>query len=199
MKPKFSSGAQPQYFPPIAVGVAGSIIFFATLFGSADPTDNGYSEFRKCHMNCVNGILHAFLMPAAVCGVFFLVRAFTASSSFTRWLQAVVTSLYFIIYLRHQHRFERASPWLFYIAYMVVFDRILYARFYVTKDTMFFLTNGILLIALNVGALEVVGHGMLEHHHSYVSEFFNSVFHTPIYGIESVLHKIGLNPTHECW
>jgi uncharacterized membrane protein YGL010W len=50
--------------------------------------------------------------------------------------------------------------------------------------------------------LEVIGHGLYEHHHSYVDEFFNSVFHTPLYGVNSVLLSGGLvapRTDHMCW
>jgi hypothetical protein len=34
---------------------------------------------------------------------------------------------------------------------------------------------------------------------SYVSEFFNSVFHTPLYGVNSVLASLGMYMEHTCW
>jgi len=61
------------------------------------------------------------------------------------------------------------------------------------------LQAGILLIAANVGALEMIGHGMYEKHHSYVEEFFNSVFHTPLYGINAVLGLFAPRADHVCW
>ena len=55
---------------------------------------------------------------------------------------------------------------------------------------LYFILLGIILVFVNVSTLEVIGHGYYEHHHSYVSEFFNSVFHTPLYGINSVVVEV---------
>ena len=171
--PPSSSGG----LPPI-VGKIGSIVFFAILFGMASKNQDGYEQFRKCHGNCVNGILHAIGMPCAVSGVFLIVRSVTNSAIFTRVLQSCVTTLYLLFYTRYET--NPLSPWLFYLVYMTIFDRILYQRLYLSSQwtRVSYLLTGIGLIAFNVGALEVIGHGYFEHHHSYVEEFFNSGTYT---------------------
>lgn len=181
------------------VGMVGSIIFFLTLFTFAHPDQEGYSQFRKCHGNCVNGILHAIGMPCAVSGVFIIVRAVTDSPEFTRQLQFCVISTYLYLYL--QYEINPWTPWIFYATYMGIFDGILYKLLYrhesMTRVTFF--SVGLSLVIINVGVLEGIGHGFFEHHHSYILEFFNSVFHTPLYGINSVMGLFQTRTDHVCW
>eukprot|EP00934_Nitzschia_sp_Nitz4_P000699 Nitzschia sp. Nitz4//scaffold20_size174350//48846//49506//NITZ4_002088-RA/size174350-snap-gene-0.238-mRNA-1//-1//CDS//3329541767//699//frame0 len=190
--------SKPVGLPP-SLGKAGSVAFFATLFSLADKNPDGYAMFRKCHSNCVNGILHFVGMPLAVSGVFLIIRSVSDSADFTRYLSFCVTTGYLYLYL--QFETNPITPWLFYILYMSIWEFILYRR--VLKDPTFnrlaYLITGILLIAVNVGALEAVGHGVFEHHHSYVEEFFNSVFHTPLYGMNSVVGTFFPSPDHVCW
>ena len=187
--------------PPM-IGKIGSIVFFLTLFRFAHKDAAGYAEFRKCHSNCINGILHAMGMPLAVSGVFMIVRSASDSPAFTRQVQFVVTTAYLALYL--QYETSQISPWIFYILYAGLFEFGLYRHVYSRKGWKrgHFLFYGAALVILNVGALEAIGHGLYEHHHSYVGEFFNSVFHTPLYGVNSVLLSTGLVPPrsdHLCW
>eukprot|EP00980_Cylindrotheca_fusiformis_P011643 scaffold2751_cov131-Cylindrotheca_fusiformis.AAC.10 len=188
-----SHGLKPE------IGMVGSILFFATLFSLANPNQEGYEQFRKCHGNCVNGVLHAIGMPLAVSGVFMVVRSATDSPEFTRHLQFCVVTAYLYLYLNYET--DRWSPWIFYVLYMGIFDGVLYRHLYKSKsfNRTKFLLIGLGLVAVNVGALETIGHGIFEHHHSYVLEFFNSVFHTPLYGINSVMGYMNPRPDHVCW
>jgi hypothetical protein len=186
---------------PPTVGKIGSLAFFVVLFALAEPDQHGYDVFRKCHGNCVNGVLHFVGMPLAVSGVFLLIRAASDSPLFTRILQGLVLTRYLVLYLT----FERNpySPWLFYVLYLCILDGYLYHHVYQSDPawTRFrYLIVGVLLIIINVGALEVIGHGQYEQHHSYVYEFCNSVFHTPLYGINSVWTTLIASRTdHVCW
>lgn len=184
--------------PPL-VGKLGSIAFFATLFALADTDARGYEIFRKCHGNCVNGILHFIGMPLAVSGVFLIVRSASDSPTFTRIVQGIVTSRYLYLYL--QFETNPYSPWIFFFLYMAIFDGYLYHYIYQnpTWGRLQHLLVGALLIGINVGALEVIGHGIFEQHHSYVLEFFNSVFHTPLYGVNSVMTTFSPRSDHACW
>jgi hypothetical protein len=182
-----------------ALGKVGAIVFFITLFSMAHKNQEGYDQFRKCHGNCMNGVLHAIGMPCAVSGVFLIVRSVSDSPQFTRILQACVTTSYLFLYLQYES--NPWSPWLFYIVYMSIFDFILYQKLYHNKawTRLSYLICGITLVAFNVGALESIGHGIYEHHHSYVGEFFNSVFHTPLYGANSVVGLLAPRADHVCW
>jgi hypothetical protein len=223
----YKEKAPQRGLPPI-VGMIGSIIFFLVLFALADPNQEGYDQFRKCHGNCVNGILHFLGMPLAVSGVFLIVRSVSDHSDFTRSLSFLVTTTYLYLYLRFEtHPY---TPWLFYIMYMSIWEFILYRKVYNDPSwgRLSLLVMGIFLVLINVGALETIGHGLFEHHHSYVREFFNvstdyivfygicgsvylldgisnvtfslqSVFHTPLYGVNSVLATISPRPDHTCW
>jgi hypothetical protein len=136
----------------------------------------------------------------AVSGVFLIVRSVSDSPMFTRILQCLVTSRYLQLYLTFEP--NRYSPWIFYALYMGIFDGILYHKVYHRNPAWSrwkYLWVGALLIGSNVGALEVVGHGMFEQHHSYVLEFFNSVFHTPLYGVNSIMTLVSPRNDHVCW
>jgi hypothetical protein len=184
---------------PPTIGMAGSIAFFVTLFSLANPNKEGYAQFRECHGNCVNGVLHAIGMPLAVSGVFLVVRSVSDGPQFTRHLQFCVVTAYLYLYL--QYEVNQWSPWLFYVIYMSVFDGFLYQKLYKNPawTRLKYLVVGAALIVFNVGALETIGHGLFEHHHSNVLEFFNSVFHTPLYGINSVLGLFVPRAEHGCW
>lgn len=188
-----AKGLQPE------IGMVGSILFFVALFSLAIPNQEGYEMFRKCHGNCVNGVLHAIGMPLAVSGVFLVVKSVSDSAEFTRHLQFCVTTGYLYLYLQYES--DPYSPWIFYVLYLGIFDRILYPYLYLNTRLGRLKTSmiGIGLVIFNVGALETIGHGIFEHHHSYVLEFFNSVFHTPLYGINSVMGYISPRPDHVCW
>ena len=140
----------------------------------------------------------------AVSGVFLIVRAASDSPSFTRLLQTIVTTLYLSLYLQYES--DPRSPWIFYVLYMGIFECILYRKLY--NNLKFkrgnFFVMGVVLVFINVGALETIGHGVYEKHHSYVLEFFNSVVHTPLYGINSILSSSGFTEAqpkydHVCW
>lgn len=168
----YKQNAPPRGLPPI-IGMIGSIIFFMILFALADPNQEGYKQFRKCHGNCVNGLLHFLGMPLAVSGVFLIVRSVSDHSDFTRHLSFVVTTTYLYLYLQFEpHPY---TPWLFYIMYMSMWEFVLYQKLYndPSWSRLSYLIVGILLVFINVGALESIGHGLFEHHHSYVLEFFN--------------------------
>jgi uncharacterized membrane protein YGL010W len=186
---------------PPTVGKVGAILFFMALFAAADTNRSGYEQFRKCHGNCVNGILHAIGMPIAVSGVFLIVRSASGSAIFSRCIHVTVTTAYLALYLRYER--SALSPWLFYLLYLGIFEGVLTPLYQRPNWTRrHYLVLGAILTAFNVAALEVIGHGLYEHHHSYVDEFFNSVFHTPLYGVNSVLLSGGLvapRADHVCW
>lgn len=91
-KPKGSSTTSVG-LPPI-IGMVGSGAFFVTLFSLANTNQEGYDQFRKCHGNCVNGILHFVGMPLAVSGVFLIVRSVSDNAEFTRHLSFIVMTRY---------------------------------------------------------------------------------------------------------
>jgi len=137
-------------------------------------------------------------MPLAVSGVFLIVNAVSDAPEFTRILQILVTTGYLYGYLQYEVTFW--APWLFYLLYMSIFELLLYRQLYGKWSRHTCLYVGVALIVFNVGGLETIGHGLFEHHHSYVSEFFNSVFHTPLYGVHSIRHFItGPSAHHSCW
>ena len=164
--------AQRSFSLPTSLGKLGSIFFFVALFALADPTPHGLQVFRKCHQNCISGVLHGILMPVAVCGVFCIVRAVSDDKIFTRWIQFVIVALYTMLYVEQQRNEQQDDDdenqglipiLLFVVSHFVLFDRILYQTFLVRKDvtrTTYFWT-GTLIIAANVGTLEVVAHGVL--------------------------------------
>lgn len=155
------------------MGKVGAVVFFVTLFELANPDKEGYDQFRKCHGNCVNGLLHFIGMPLAVSGVFLIVRSVSDSPEFTRHLSFLVTSRYLYLYLQFED--HPYTPWIFYLMYMSIWEFVLYRKIYTNPawGRISFLIVGILLVLINVGALEAIGHGLFENHHSYVSEFFN--------------------------
>jgi len=140
---------------PPWIGQIGSVVFFLTLFSLAHPNATGYAEFRKCHGNCMNGILHAIGMPLAVSGVILIVRAASDSPTFTRHLQFVVTTAYLGLYLGYEK--SSIGPWLFYILYAGLFEFGLYRHLYSRSGwkRRHFLALGVSLIVFNVGGLEV--------------------------------------------
>lgn len=184
---------------PPSLGVAGSVVFFLTMFSLAQPNEQGYEQFRKCHRHCVNGLLHFVGMPPAVSGVFLIVRSVTDSADFTRHLQFIVMSAILYLYLGYEQ--NPYTPWLFYGMYMSVLEGFMYHFVYQNPkwSRLSYLFVGVSLIGSNVAGLEVIGHGFFENHHSYVLEFFNSVFQTPLYGINSVWGLVAPRPDHSCW
>jgi hypothetical protein len=163
-RPNFvSSSFLPVSLPPLW-GKIGSVLFFMTLFVLAKENSEGYEEFRKCHGNCINGLLHFVGMPPAVSGVFLIVRGVSNSPTFTRLLQSVVTSSYLYFYLTYET--NSLSPWLFYGLYMTIWECQYHFVYHQNNYTRVqFVLYGAILILVNVGALETIGHGILEHHH----------------------------------
>jgi hypothetical protein len=152
---------------PPKLGKFGSVLFFTALFSLAHRDSTGYEEFRKCHGNCINGLLHFVGMPPAVSGVFMIVRAATNSASFTRMLQWLVTSYYLYLYTTFEN--NPWSPWLFFGVYMTIWECLYYFLYQRQRWTRIaFAGYGIMLIAINVGGLETIGHGVFEHHHRLV-------------------------------
>jgi len=46
---------------------------------------------------------------------------------------------------------------------------------------------GATMLAISVSVMEFIGHWYLEGNASHLGEFFNSVYHTPLYGVKSLL------------
>jgi hypothetical protein len=185
---------------PPSVGTVGSVLFFVALFSLSNPDREGYEQFRRFHGNCANGYLHAIGMPMAVSGVFLLVRSASDGPNFTRHLQLCVTTAYLYLYMQFE-ALHPLGPALFWLLYMGIFEFVLYRKLYSNPalSRIWFLQMGVFLIAFNVLALETLGHGFYEKHHSHVLEFFNSVFHTPLYGVNSLLGLVTLRADHVCW
>jgi hypothetical protein len=148
---------------PPWLGKIGSILFFFTLFSLAKEDAEGYEAFRKCHGNCINGLLHFVGMPPAVAGVFLIVRGVSDSPTFTRLLQSAVTTCYLYYYLTYETNF--VSPWLFYGLYMTIWECLYHFMYQRKLSRINFVLYGIVLILVNVGGLETIGHGVFEHHH----------------------------------
>ena len=102
-----------------------------------------------------------------------IVRSVSDHAEFTRHLSFVVTTTYLYLYLQYES--HPYTPWLFYIMYMAIWEFLLYRKLYNNPSwsRISYLVTGIGLVVFNVGALEAIGHGLFEHHHSYVLEFFN--------------------------
>lgn len=80
-------------------------------------------------------------------------------------LQSAVTTFYLYFYLTYET--HTMSPWVFYVLYMTIWE-CLYHFVYQRRNNytrLRFVALGILLILINVGGLETIGHGLFEQHH----------------------------------
>jgi hypothetical protein len=192
-----STSLSSMSLPP-SWGKIGSILFFTILFVLAKKNSEGYEEFRKCHGNCINGLLHFVSMPAAVSGVFFIVRGVSTSPTFTRLLQSAVTTCYLYFYLTYET--NTSSPWLFYGLYMTLWECLYHFFYHKACTRVQFVWYGAILILVNVGGLETIGHGIFERHHRYVKKT-NILLHALIVlmSLDQPFHIFFVQHLATCW
>ena len=153
-----------------------------------DPTITGYNAYRVFHSNCMNGLLHTVFMPIALIGFFLIVNGLTCDT-FTEFLRIIFSVLYFVGYFNIDPYMGSLTVIIYYmITYLAHEDM----RSKMLKRHMMFI--GFMLLLISVTMMELVGHGLFENHHSHLWEFFNSVFHTPLYGMNSIKYLF----TREC-
>lgn len=176
----------------------------------------GYDLFREyIHRNLFVGFLHALFFPIAAVGFFsglyglamrlgineftiynglhglLLVIVSTMMTSyvmFAPWLGIATLSFHYvliIIILRSFHnRYQEAKAREINSIYTLQNENET-TRLRKNGTSLFFV--GLCTVLGSIFVMEVVGHWLIEGKGSDVSQFFNSVTHTPMYGIKSMI------------
>jgi uncharacterized membrane protein YGL010W len=162
-----------------------------------NPTLEGYKVYRRFHSNCWNGLLHTLFMPVAVTGFFFLINwIFFHTYLLNKKLVSQLQKIFLFCFTFGWMFYDPLGGLLTFAFYYGLFnfnDLMFYSN--KNRTSYFYLKYGILLLGGSVLFLECVGHGYTEHHHSHLWEMFNSFFHTPLYGINSLYYPF----VGKCW
>lgn len=183
-----------------------------------DPSIKGYNQYRNgIHMNCYTGILHGIGMPIASVAFFVLCQLielhikhiyYSKSElymkdiyfgiSLTKIFRNIIFILFFLGYL---FTFPIMGIITIIIYYKIVdyFMDIATVYLYYNHNTLFKAKTNIFIICCiclfgSISILEFLSHGYLENTHSNIFEFFNSIYHTPVYGFNSFYYIF----TNEC-
>ena len=154
-----------------------------------EPTYLGYSLFTQViHRNYYTGILHGIFLPVAAIGLMFIIHSlikklyrFDSNHAVREKTEKVMW------YILGWFSCCYASYDVYYGAITILFYYCLMNQGIKAGPNLLW---GILLMGLSVGMMEFVGHWYLENGASNLSHFFNSVIHTPLYGVRSILNQI---------
>ena len=172
-----------------------------------DYTMKGYEQYRSgVHTNCWTGLLHTLFMPVATMGFFMLIYSCEMffkpkeiySATDTRFFKNTLLLIYWIGYLftfpivgtftiAYYHHL---TTWVLNMSTLYMYKSSNKRK---TKNQIFI--TSIVLLIFSVGMMEFIGHWTLENHASRLHEFFNSIYHTPVYGTMSIIYPL----TNECW
>ena len=155
------------------------------------PNKIGYEMYREFHSNCYNGLVHTFFMPIAVTGVFLMIYGLIG-----RKMEIIKNIMTFTICLSY----ATYNPWYISILTLLVYHHLVNFMIKMVLKSTFFLRYvhifiGLIIMGFAVGVMEFLGHGTFEHHHSHLSEVFNSIYHTPLFSINAIFDFFSGN----CW
>ena len=164
-----------------------------------NPTLAGYNQYRNgIHINCITGFLHTIFMPLATLGFFLFLKTFDFRLDSNK--KPYTTSYTNIVFLFVLGLYELGYFFMFpIVGSITIFFYFLFILINLKLSTIDYMKNpklkkfkyrfyALLLITVSVGIMEFLGHGYLEHKHSNIFEFFNSIFHTPVYGLYSLYY-----------
>jgi uncharacterized membrane protein len=174
-----------------------------------DPSDAGLETFRSyIHQNQVTGLLHFLFMPLACAGAFTMLQglffAYFSKNDGVQKSKRFTNAVLFILILFFEYGYLQKSHAILgtltllaylYIIYSVInFNAdVLYSALYSALENQrderflqeigYFITFcGAFFLGFSLFMMEIVGHWCIEGHGSTLSQFFNSVYHTPLYG-----------------
>ena len=156
------------------------------------PTYLGYQIFRSSiHQNYYTGILHGIFLPISAIGLMFIIHSLVKTiyprDSQYMIVQRVEHTLYYILggFSCCYASYDPFYGFITVLFYWFIMKKAVYAGPR--------LITGILLMAVSIGVMEFGGHWFLENLGSNLSHFPNSVIHTPLYGVRSVLGILNPN------
>lgn len=170
------------------------------------PNQAGYDIFTSyIHQNPATGIIHGLGLPIAAAGVMIIIYSILAmvfhrvtAERWSRYVIAFILGGYATGYVTMDFKVG-VGVIVFYgwvmgrtITYL---NRIKYPY-----DRKKYLLVGVLMLGIPVIMMEFFGHWYLEGLGSDVSQLFNSIYHTPLYGTRAVLRLIMFFMTRTwCW
>lgn len=174
-----------------------------------DISIKGYEIFRdNLHLNCITGWLHAVGMPIILIGFFVFLHGyiFLVTDNIKRATditKSIVTLLGCLFIFGYTH-YDIIIGFITVNIYMWLIITSLNNKYrlyksYIDKDTNFynpeiyaitiyFMINGILMIIIPLFIMEFIGHWLIENNSSNVSNVINSIYWTPLYGINSLIY-----------
>lgn len=169
-----------------------------------DLSINGYNTFRShIHQNCYTGILHGICMPIATCAFFIILQMFEmyfisiySKSLYTKFFRTI---LFIFIVCGYLLTFPIMGciTILFYTLlteyvmnkttyYIDKNKKVIFSDGKMYSDTRDFIAlSSLILLIGTISFLEFFSHGYLESGHSDITQVLNSIYHTPVYGMNS--------------
>jgi len=150
------------------------------------PSQLGYDIFTSyIHQNWLTGILHGIGLPASAIGVFMIIYGlFSLVSSepktLTRYVSYFVLGGYTSGYLGYDPYWGILTILIYWI---LIHESINTAA---GHSPLVNIKVGSVIFASSLFLMEFIGHWLLESQGSDVSQLFNSIFHTPLYGVKAI-------------
>ena len=157
------------------------------------PNQIGYYMFTEyIHKNDITGVIHGIGTPIAGMFIFnllyIIVNIFTKDAYHTEYILKNI--MYFILgffscgYLTYDFSWGLVTIMFYWYIFNVTINRLV---FYNLKFTFSNIYKIILGITIPISVMEFVGHWYLENSGSDINMLANSIYHTPLYGVKSLL------------
>lgn len=165
-----------------------------------DYTMAGYQQFRSgLHENCLTGLIHCVYMPLAAIGFFNIIAYIEMNLNprecYTlRWTRKTKNCLLIFYWLCYMNTFPIIGTLTIFIYYVILTWALnlstykLFKAYNKHEAKLNILKCGLYLLIISIGILEFFSHWYLEQHSSRINELFNSILHTPVYGINSLYY-----------
>ena len=176
------------------------------------PTYEGYMHFKQhIHQHQLTGLIHGVCTPIAGVGAFMiiyglvgLIRGKCTSANINYETKTKIITkkiLYFVLgffaagYMGYSPGLGGLTVFIYWYVISGMIDRFAQAipiRCAITHDIRNhyrrLIYKGACVLLCNIAMMECVGHWVLEHQSSDLRWLANSIYHTPLYGIDSIIN-----------
>lgn len=174
------------------------------------PNIEGYNLFNhRIHQHMITGLIHGICTPIAGIGIFMIIFAINilltrrfllklSPAERTKRIMYVILGFYLSGYLSYSPGYGLITVLFYWYIINKTINRVhynhsptynIYYKYDDIKTQQLFI-KGVMFLLFSVCGMEFIGHWLIEGEGSNVSLLFNSIYHTPLYGVKNILNFI---------